>query len=363
MTDTPRSAPELEVTIQSSLATIRAHWHGMLNPPKSRPGAGGRGGPSITAGPKPREDDPLGVKVADDHKPSEADIDRTTRIVSLRREVADVLNTQCRWVAEERPVTSALPDGTSVVSMSLFLDRHAEWISWHDVDDNGFETDCLADLARRVQNLANPKRREYHHMGDCPFVVEDWFCAGKVRIHIGGDESQAVCSDCGTTGPVEWWESVLGVEMDAELVTLPKLVPIFAQRLHITVTDRTLRNWVRDGILTPTKVEDDGTRLFSPREAVRQASAMNQECPVCGKQFSGEDETCSVLCLSVLRKSLPRYADPKTHRPTAQRLDGWCPWPRNTVPDPHDTDRPDRCHWSDLPLDQCACGRHNREAS
>lgn len=34
-----------------------------------------------------------------------------------------------------------------------------------------------------------------------------------------------------------------------------------------------------------------------------------------------------------------------------------------TVADPHDTDRPNRCHWSDLPVGQCACGRHPKESA
>lgn len=366
MTDTERR----EADIIDSLATIRRHWSTLLDPP------GGRISftRAIAAGPKPDRDDLLGVTVADDHKPSEADIDRATRIVSLRREITDVLNAISRWVTEEQItptlehltrrerneyLTKILPDGTSALSMSLFLDRHAEWIA---TEDDGYEVDRLADLAHRARQLAAPSKREWVYLGDCPLVVEDWFCAGQVRSRIGGDGT-ARCSDCGTEQEIAWWEDVLGIGWAP--VTLPKLVPILHDRLHITVTEQTLRNWRRDGLITPY-VEPFGPKpqhmRFDVQTVLDQVARLGRTCVSCGREWHGYADVCTNCYVNLP----PRPA--KAHRrgptPPPARLDGWCPWPRyREVVDRHDDDRPDRCHYSDLPLNMCACGRDHERMS
>src|SRR5690349_25066252 len=103
---------------------------------------------------------------ADDHAETEADIDRTTRVVSLRRFTVDVLNGWSRVVMEDRPVEKALPNGSDAKGMAAFLDRHAQWMSGHDAAG-----DCageLADVARRITNLVTPQRKEWISLGSCP---------------------------------------------------------------------------------------------------------------------------------------------------------------------------------------------------
>lgn len=349
---------ELETSIQTSLATIRAHWAALLA--VALPGAaslGQRGATNSTRG-VPSHDpelDPLGVMVADDHLDSDADIDRTTRVISLRREVLDVLNAVSRWVMEERPITRALPDGTSVLSMSLFLDRHAQWIAGRDMEDNSYETNRLAALATKVRQLAAPRKREFIYLGDCPFVIEDWFCRGRVRVRIGDEEGEASCSDCHQVGPVDWWETVLGIAATGE-VTIPALVPILRDRMHVTVTERTLQRWHRAGRITATG-GTPGVPTFDPRVTLDQVAHMDRECSSCGVIRSGFGDMC-LDCWKKQHDAKPTWAPARKATPAAIRL-----FPPRVVPDSHDTDRPARCHYSDLPVDQCACGHEHQESA
>lgn len=328
---------ELVGSIRRSLADITSHWDAML----VAPSGGGRPGAASAR------------ITLDDHDERESDLDRSTRVVSLRREVLDVLNAISRWVMEDRPVTKALPDGSDVTAMATFIDRHAEWIADLDAQDNGYEAGRLKDLAKKVTNLVVPPRKEWHYLGDCPFVVEDWFCAGRVRVPIGGDETDATCSDCGQKASVRWWELVLG--MDEEIVDAQGMASAIFSSLHIRVTERTVRNWARQERIT--RFVPFGPQLKEPRYwfAVRsvldEVARMDQECPVCGGIFSGEGRVCT-SCWYTIQNASRRYAEPKRPTPAARSLR-----PVRVVPDSHDTDRPERCHFSDLPLDQCACGR------
>lgn len=335
---------DLEAAMLASLRGIATQWDAMLTPTSSG-GHGGSQSARITA---------------DDHADTEADIDRTTRIVSLRRFTVDVLNGWSRVVMEDRPVTKALPDGSDAKGMCTFLERHAQWMSGHEAAE-----DCvteLAELAKKISNLVAPKRKEWHYLGDCPFVVGDWFCAGRVRVPIGGDQSEAACSDCDQSGPVRWWEDVLGIASSEQIVSAADMAQALHDRLHVTVTERTVRNWARAKRVTafvPFGPEPKEPRWwFEVRTVLDEVARMDRECPMCGRAWSGQGDVCS-RCYAAMRVARSRYAEAKRPTPVALSLVGWCPWPRNVVPDPHDTDRPERCHWSDLPLNQCACGRQH----
>lgn len=331
-------------SIRRSLADIGAHWDAMLVPSSSA-GQGGAATTRITA---------------DDHAETEADIDRATRVVSLRREVLDVLNAISRWVMEDRPVTKALPDGLSVPSLIEFIDRHADWIAERDADDNEYETGRLKDLANKVTKLVAPPRKEWHYLGDCPFIIEDWFCAGRVRVPIGGDQSQGTCTDCEQIGLVPWWEDVLGVAVAEESVRASDMARILAERLEVTITERTVRNWARDeriSVVPQFGPQPNRPRYwFSPRAVVDEVARMDRDCPMCGRIWSGEGEVCPA-CWYAMQYAAPSKA--KAKAPTRAPIPLL---PRKVVvPDSHDTDRPERCHWSDLPTNQCACGRHAAE--
>lgn len=329
--------------IRRACADIRDHWDAMLAPTG---GSGQHGAATARI-------------TADDHDTAEHDIDRATRIVSLRREVVDVLNAISRWVMEDRPVTKALPDGTDALSMCEFVDRHAEWIAPLDEADNCYETNRLRELAGRVVKLVAPPRKEWHYLGDCPFVVEDWFCAGRIRVPIGGEQSEAACSDCGQPAPVRWWEEVLGVQ--DEVVGAQEMAGRIFDSLHIRVTERTVRNWARTGRITPFvpfgPQPNQPRWWFAARSVLDEVARMDRDCPTCGRIWSGEGQVCPA-CWYAMQGASPRKAEPKRHTPAPISLR-----PVRVVPDSHDTDRPDRCHYSDLPMDQCACGHHQERTS
>jgi hypothetical protein len=343
----------IEDSIRNSLRTITTHWDALTVLPSTKiPGAARGSKPSRGVPAHDPVTDPLGKMVADDHAPDDSDIDRVTRMVSLRRSATDVLNGWSRVVMEDRPVTRALPDGRSVLSMAQFLDRHAQWVSWSDA-----ATDCqneLADIARQVQAMAAPKRRDYVYLGDCPFVVEDWFCNGRIRSRIGGDE-EATCSDCGQTAVIGWWEQVLGITQPEPIVGAVAMAKILHERLHVTITERTVRNWARDGRVAafiPFGPQPREPRWwFEPRTVLDEVARMNRECPTCGRDLQGFGEVCGP-CYTKIQDARPVQAEPKRHTPAPIQL-----FPRRVVvPDSHDTDRPTRCHYSDLPVNQCACG-------
>lgn len=343
---TEPTTADYEASIKASLSTITRHWDALLamaTPSGAR--AGGPKGALITA---------------DDHDPTDADMDRATRVVSLRRFATDVLNGWSRVVMEDRPVTKALPDGHSVPSMAAFLQVHAQWLSGHEAADVCASE--LKELAAQLPARTDPPRKEWHRLGDCPFVVEDRFCSGRVRVRIGGDEQTAACSRCEQAGPVQWWEEVLGIRPIERIVGAVDLARILHDRLHITVTERTVRNWAREGRITPHTPFGPQPKTprwwFNPRDVLDEVARMDRQCPMCGRVWSGQGDVCS-RCYGAMQSARPRQRSEHRHTPAARSLTGWCPWPRNVVPDSHDTDRPERCHWSDLPLDQCACGREH----
>ena len=341
---------ELLGSIRRSLHDIRTHWDALLAPVTS---AGQGGAPSARI-------------TRDDHDEAEDDIDRTTRVVSLRREVIDVLNAISRWVAEDRPVTKALPNGIDAPSMIEFIERHAEWIADRDAEDDGYESTRLKELAGRVVAMTAPPRKEWHHLGACPLIltaeaVEDGaqVCNGKVRVPIGGDQSEATCSRCETKAAIRWWEEAMG-KLD-EVVSAVDMARIVFTSLHVRVTERTIRNWARAERITrfvPFGPQPQDVRWwFSARSVLDEVARMDRDCPMCGRVWSGAGEVCS-RCYHAMESARPRHAEPKRPTPVASNLR-----PRHVVPDRNDTDRPQRCHFSDLPLNQCACGRRHEQVS
>ena len=341
---------ELTGTIRRSLHDIKTHWDAMLTPTSSA-GQGGSASARITL---------------EDHDERESDIDRATRVVSLRREVIDVLNAISRWVAEDRPVTSALPNGGDAESMIEFVDRHAEWIADRDSEDGGFESTRLKDLAARVVNLTAPPRKEWHYLGACPLELNDpeegydpEACNGRVRVPIGGDQSEAICSRCDQHASIRWWEEAMG-KLD-QVVGAADMAQIIFTSLHVQVTERTVRNWARQGRIThfvPFGPQPAEIRWwFAARSVLDEVARMDRDCPMCGRVWSGKGEVCS-RCYHHLQVSRPTRAQPKLSTPAPVSLR-----PARAIPDAGDLDRPERCHWSDLPLAQCACGRAHEMAT
>lgn len=287
---------------------------------------------------------------------SAADLDATTRLMHLRRNAADVLNQWCRLVMDERPVTNpaSLPLGNDVKQMCAFLERQADWLS-----ETEYATDArdeLRDIARSVQAYTDPYKREWHRLGICPFIVDDRFCEGTVRVRIGSDDDNAQCDRCEQDGPIEWWVSVINGK--EEPLTSAAIAKKLSMQLGVTVNERTLRRWAAAEKITRwepygPQVEDP-PYLFLASKVIDEVACMDRQCPTCGKLWSGRGNVC-YRCYAVVAGGTPRYAE---------KGDGqWvkvAPIPPRKIkavvgrlPIENDV-----CEMSDLPKSWCACGLH-----
>ena len=197
--------------------------------------------------------------------------------MSLRRETIDVLTTIARWVAEDRPVTKALPTPTAE-SLALFVDRHADWIAEHDAEDNQYEAKRLHQLAARITNMVAPPRKEWINLGQCPLEMEFTpdqgveTCAGQIRAWPRADdregETMAQCQRCGTDAVASWWERKMFTDPELrQWLTDADLVPFLHSTFGLVVKEATIRQWVKRDVLRPSGTDDKGRRLFN-REAV-----------------------------------------------------------------------------------------------
>lgn len=348
-------AEQLEDDLLEACELIREHWPALLTPPK--------GGSSN------------GAASTDTLTPLE-------RRISLRQDVAASLTRWCRVIIRDRPLTAAaLPDAGDerIEALLDLVERHAAWFA-AEHDDAERAVRQLQRFSLEVRDTADPPMRDHVYLGPCPFVLPDpggvedeagrtllWACQGRILTRIGGDGS-AHCTGCGQQAVREWWEDVLDLVLP--LVSLPGLVDVLHRRLGIRVTDRTLRNWRRDGILRPHIVAANHPApygigpvlpwdLFDPRRATEAVASMGRACTICGEPWDGGGDICRACWLATVQAT-PTIVD----EPIGPRIAGIpvtiqprrAPRPAVIVPDPHDTDRPERCHYGDLPLATCSCG-------
>ena len=259
MTTEPRTETQhLEQRITNALTTIRHEWPHMLpiGPPPVRTGTGQTA--RITA---------------PDHATTGTDIDPNTRLVSLRREVTDTLNGWTRVVTEDRPVTKALPDARSAVSMSTFLNRHAQWMSGHTAaEDMAGEVEALA---RSVKAITQPQRREWMNLGTCPLPTHDGTpCGGTIRAWptpwnnpTPAEEHLPTCRTCGTEATVQWWYDRMNPTPNTPITT-DQLIGVIAIRLGRTITHNQIRQWRHRGKITPAGRDNKGRTLYHHQHVI-----------------------------------------------------------------------------------------------
>ena len=205
-----------ERALMTALNDIRENWDALLTP-------------TTTGGSGSASSDPI------------TGLDRR---VSLRHEVLLSLNSWARLIVEDRDLTHHIPLGTDVLGLIEFLERWAYWFSSHDAFPDAVNE--ISEWANRVRTTAAPPKPAWNHLGDCPFVIEDWFCAGQIRQPDGTDE--AACTDCGQIGSQEWWEEVITGKFREEMPLAE--VPDFLYRYFgRRVTRTTLHRWVKSGEL------------------------------------------------------------------------------------------------------------------
>lgn len=283
----------LEERILAALRTIRDEWGHMLptTAPAVRLGGGSRS-VGITGDNSPPRWRADGTPYwPADHRDVN-DVDSTTGLVSLRREAIDLLNSWSRVVIEERPVTKAIPDGLSAVSMTRFLDRHARWMSGHDTAPD--MADELEAMARKVLAVTKPQGREWISLGTCPLEIEAETdhglamvtCAGQVRAWPQAEdrdgEVMARCRRCGEEAVTSWWEARMFDNPELKtLLTAEEVVGFVHRAYGKVIKAATVRQWDKRGMIEPAGHDDKGRRLYA-REALVWALDMQDRREVLG---------------------------------------------------------------------------------
>lgn len=350
--DNLTDSEKLERRLKDAVTRIRRDWPEILAAP-SNPTQRIRPGGGQTA-----------QIVADDHDDTGADIDATTRLMALIREAQDVLAATCRRIIEDLHITNAktTPYRTDVIAMCQFVERHAQRLTGQDHDEIGDVADELEDLASNVHAVVDPFKRTHHVVGRCTFVTEGdlpdtagRFCHGRVEAPLY-DTTEATCTGCEQTAPTEWWELVLGVGQNlTDPVTIPALVPILAERLHVTITDRQIRNWSRDGRITPfipfgpQPEHPPRNRLFIPRLVLDEVARMGKQCANCGKTWHGLGDFC-FTCHDMAKGRTKRHAEDKP----AYNVGVAPPRAMNRSLPRHPAEN-DLCPLHDLPRAWCYC--------
>lgn len=304
MTEQPdqQRAERLEDELLEALDLIRQHWASLLTP-TTRPSTG---------------------------SPSTDTLTSTERRILLRQQVDQALARWCRVIIRDRALSTRLPLGTDTLGMLELVERWARWFT-AEHDDARRATRQLGTLGLAVKHTVDPPARDHVYLGPCPFVLLDpdgkvdrdgrsllWPCQGRILTQIGGDGS-AYCTGCGQEAMREWWEHVLQIRLP--YVTLPGLVPILHARLGLRVTDRHLRRWRRDGVITPAlePAEHEPVGgigpvlvwdLFDPLEVVAVLAERERACALCGTSWDGGGDICRACWVATVQAN-PTVAEPR----------------------------------------------------
>ena len=264
LTDTQRLAHD----ITTALNNLTHNWpHMIRNGETQAPGIASRSGVLL-----------------DDHDPRDADQNRITKIISLRRLAQDQLADWCRLIIEDRGTTHGTPARTDVPAMTAFLTRHADWLSGHETAPDA--RDELRTLARACHHIVNPPVREHINLGACPLEVEfnpdngPETCNGKVVARPNAEdrdgEVMAECRRCGTEAVTAWWESQMFRDDELKvLLTAEQVVPFVHKSFGKVITRSVVRGWDKRGIIEPAGHDEAGRRLYH-RDALVWALARRE---------------------------------------------------------------------------------------
>jgi len=190
-------------------------------------------------------------------------------VLDARREAHRDLHFWARFVmGEVRDINGnnirAHIDGTNTAALATFVAHWADRIT----DDHPEDAENLANEAekhaRTLRALAQPARRDWIPIGQCPTPAEDGPCGGQVRAYT--ETGHATCAQCGTDDTINGW--VTRIVGTVELVTIPQLADILRRRWGTGITERTLRNWRKEGRFTAAQLGP--VPLFDPHQVFRE---------------------------------------------------------------------------------------------
>lgn len=119
---------------------------------------------------------------------------------------------------------------------------------------------------------------------------------------------------------------------------------------------RTLHGPVCRGMTCGEKAHESCDKIWKSRHrALTEPPLAHEDAPPANLSASEDAWVVRNTAVGWARHiSETRGIDVEPPRPTT---------PLTVVADPHDTDRAERCHWSDLLIDQCACGHDHHQES
>lgn len=258
----PEYAPHRTATQQlgddivTAVRNLRHDWPHMIRPSETQaPGIASRSGVALP-----------------DHSPSDADMRRIDKTISLRRHVQDALNGWCRIVIEERGTVGGIPSGVDVPGMCEFVQRHADWLGEHEAGKDC--RDELREFAQRAHLIVSPPRKETMSIGRCPLEVPKGDeavmgeCGGDVRVRLNTEdrdgEAYASCGECGEVAVATWWESRMFDDPETQRWLTDAGVVTFVHRAYgEVIKPGTVRQWVKRGVIVASsQTSEDGRRLF-----------------------------------------------------------------------------------------------------
>lgn len=163
--------------------------------------------------------------------------------LSLRAEVQADLGFWVRALADEMPGLGPV-DLTAVPACLDLIGEHVAFIvSWTYGPRLDLE---LAEHARTAYALTR-ERDPRLFIGTCPIKRGANACGHPIRVRPT-NPGNIKCRGCSTVDTIGGWTTRMANLQDG-LLTLPQLVGPLRQRLGLSVTDRTLRRWHREGRL------------------------------------------------------------------------------------------------------------------
>jgi len=218
-----------------------------------------------------------------------------------RAECTSRLASWALLVLEERDLQSSL-DGFDAIALARFVSTHAQWLASHDAGTEAARE--LTDSARKITRLARPERRDYVVIGDCPRTVaspegESVQCCGRVTAkmvqtdapeHPGLTEDDkrdlmretlgtvvAKCQRCEHQDTVNWWESQIVPDLEAEdLLTAAQLVVFVHQKTRQVITEDAIRQWATRGFIR-RHGRDQNRTLYDPNAVLAWVRTRTKE--------------------------------------------------------------------------------------
>lgn len=234
------------IVIPRALGTIEAVWAETLDPPRAPAGnSGGGGGKPASRAPMP------------------------DGAFEARRAAAEVLSSWCVLIGDERGVCPVKLGGEAVLAMAAWLRGHVDWLAEHELGDQAAVE--LDDVARDLERLAYPDRRDDLFIGRCPVEFVPGGPPCNRRLYWPKGALTLKCVGCGVEDDVEGWLARMGDELPDQL-TAVQLSTFLTRQLRREISHDLVRKWASRGFLASVGKDERGRPLYSAIDCIGPAN-------------------------------------------------------------------------------------------